>query len=358
MIHYQTKKWCVDNSVGNERLYPQLEEPAKLLALNEVVAFPTETVYGLGANALSSSAVCKIFEAKGRPSDNPLIIHIAHRKDLDNLVLALPEKAEKLMDAFWPGPLTFILPRKEGIAPEVTAGLDTVGIRMPDHPIALALIEKAGVPIAAPSANRSGRPSPTTAEHVQEDLEGRIAGIVDGGPTGVGVESTVLDVTMDPPMILRPGGVTKEQLESVVGLVLLDPGLMEEEDKPRSPGMKYQHYAPQGEMWIIQEETLEKQQETIRSLIGQAKESGRRVGVLATEETKHNYAEADVVVICGAREDLATVARSLYDALRSFDQQRIDYILAESFPSKGVGLAIMNRLNKAAGHRIYRAEVD
>ncbi|MEW9671216.1 L-threonylcarbamoyladenylate synthase [Ammoniphilus sp. 3BR4] len=355
MIDYQTKTWHVDNVVGKMADYPQLEEPARLLADNEVIAFPTETVYGLGANALSSLAVRKIFEAKGRPSDNPLIIHIAHRKDLDNLVSEVPDKAEKLMEAFWPGPLTFILPRREGIAPEVTAGLDSVGIRMPDHPVALALIEQAGVPVAAPSANRSGRPSPTTAAHVEEDLAGRIAGIVDGGNTGVGVESTVLDMTVDPPMILRPGGVTREQLKAVIGQVDLDPGLTLQEEQPKSPGMKYQHYAPQGEMWIVQAEKVEDQIEAIRSLVGQAKESGRRVGVLATEESKEAYPQADVVAICGSRQDLSTVARSLYDTLRSFDQQEVNYILSESFPAEGVGLAVMNRLNKAAGHRIYRA---
>lgn len=354
MISYQTKVWHVDNIVGKSAPYPQLEEAAHLLKNQEAVAFPTETVYGLGANALSSKAVQKIYQAKGRPSDNPLIVHIAHKADLDSLVSHIPEKAIKLMEVFWPGPLTMILPKKDGIAPEVTAGLDTVGVRMPDHPVALALISQAGLPIAAPSANRSGRPSPTTAEHVYEDLQGQVAGIVDGGATGVGLESTVLDVTVDPPMILRPGGVTKEELEAVIGPVHMDPGLTLEHEQPKSPGMKYQHYAPKGEMWIIKADSVQKQVEIIQEAIRRAKQEGRKVGVLATEESRSNYQEADFVAVCGSRQNLATVAQQLYDALRSFDHQGVDYILSESFALQGVGLAVMNRLNKAAGHRVYR----
>lgn len=354
MIRYQTKVWHVDKVVGNSDYYPQLQQAADLLQEGQVVAFPTETVYGLGANALSSAAVQKIFEAKGRPSDNPLIVHIANKEELMTLVSEVPEKANALMEAFWPGPLTMIFPRKEGIAPEVTAGLDTVGIRMPDHPVALALISRAGLPIAAPSANRSGRPSPTTAKHVEEDLEGRIAGIVDGGATGVGVESTVLDVTVDPPMILRPGGVTKEELEQVIGTVSVDPGLSLEHEQPKSPGMKYQHYAPQGEMWIIKANTVEQQIQAIQDWVRRAKENQQKVGVLATEESKDSYPQADYVVVCGSRSNPASTAHHLYDALRSFDHQKVDAIFAESFPSEGVGLAIMNRLIKAAGHRIHQ----
>lgn len=355
MISYQTKVWHVDNVVGKSTPYPQLQEAADLLKNHEVVGFPTETVYGLGANALSSQAVQKIFQAKGRPSDNPLIVHIAHKEDLDSLVSHISEKAKELMEVFWPGPLTMILPKKEGIAPEVTAGLDTVGVRMPNHPVALALISEAGVPIAAPSANRSGRPSPTTAKHVYEDLQGRVAGIVDGGATGVGVESTVLDMTVDPPMILRPGGVTKEELETVIGPIELDPGLTLQYEQPKSPGMKYQHYAPQGEMWMVAAASIEEQIRAIQDAMGQAKRKGRKVGILATEESRSYYSEADFVAVCGSRQNLATVAQQLYDALRSFDAQRVDYILSESFPLQGVGLAIMNRLNKAAGYRVYRA---
>ncbi|HJV45248.1 MAG TPA: L-threonylcarbamoyladenylate synthase [Bacillota bacterium] len=354
MQTYDTRVWCVDNRVEKEEDYPHLVEAVELLKAGEAVAFPTETVYGLGANALSSTAVQKIFQAKGRPSDNPLIVHIANRKQLGELVNRIPANAQKLMDAYWPGPLTMIFPLQAGIAPEVTAGLSSVGIRMPDHPVALKLIEAAGLPIAAPSANRSGRPSPTTADHVWEDLQGRIAGIVDGGPTGVGVESTVLDVTVDPPMILRPGGLSKEQIEEVIGPVGMDPGLLSLEEKPKSPGMKYQHYAPKGEMWIVTSPSVEDQVKTIRQLIGQAKEQERRVGVLATEESSLMYPEADLVIACGKREEPETIARNLYDSLRSFDHYDIQYILAESFPTEGLGAAIMNRLAKAAGHRFYQ----
>ena len=223
-----TNMWIVDNVVERKKYYPQLQEAAKLLRENEAVDFPTETVYGLGANAMDDEAIAKIFEAKGRPSDNPLIVHIGTKSQLDGIVKEIPPVAEKLMAHFWPGPLTIILPRKEGISEKVTAGLNTVGVRMPDHPIALALIEEANVPVAAPSANRSGRPSPTLASHVYEDLNGKIAGIVDGGATGVGVESTVIDCTSTVPTILRPGGITKEQLEAVIGTVSLDPALKEE----------------------------------------------------------------------------------------------------------------------------------
>lgn len=353
MIGYQTKIWHVEKAVENNQLCPQLQEAAQLLKKGEAVAFPTETVYGLGANALSSTAVEKIFQAKGRPSDNPLIVHIANQEELQRLTTRIPAKAQQLMDAFWPGPLTLILPKGEGIAPEVTAGLDSVGVRMPDHPVALALLREAGVPIAAPSANRSGRPSPTTADHVEEDLQGKISGIVDGGATGVGVESTVLDVTQDPPMILRPGGLTKEAIEQVIGPIEVDAHLtLPQDQQPRSPGMKYQHYAPKGEMWIVESEHVEEQVRIIHKWIGQAHKNQRKVGVLATEETKALYPEADYVAVCGSREDLTSVARNLYDSLRSFDHKEVDFILSESFSVSGVGSAVMNRLGKAAGHRI------
>jgi len=358
MVSAQTKIWNVDSVVGKTEDYPQLTEAAELLRKGEVVAFPTETVYGLGANALSSEAVQKIFAAKGRPSDNPLIVHIADTAQLEELAAEIPETAKKLMDAFWPGPLTMIFPKKEGIAPEVTAGLDSVGIRMPSHPVALSLIRQAGVPIAAPSANRSGRPSPTTAAHVAEDLLGKIAGIVDSGATGVGVESTVLDVTVNPPMILRPGGLTKEQLESVIGEVAVDKGLLEEKERPKAPGMKYQHYAPKGEMWMVTAPTVDKQVEAIQSLLAEAKAAGKKVGILATEESFTKYPQADLVIPCGSRADLPSVAQHLYDALRTFDQERMDYILSESFPSEGVGMAIMNRLMKACGHRIVGPDLS
>lgn len=217
-----------------------------------MVAFPTETVYGLGANALSDEAVNKIYEAKGRPSDNPLIVHISKMEDVDKYVEEIPEQAKKLMNAFWPGPLTVILKVKQGIlSNKVTAGLPTVGIRMPNHPVALALIEASGLPIAAPSANLSGKPSPTKFQHVYKDLNGKISGIVDGGETGVGVESTVIDCTEPIPVILRPGGTTREEIEGIIGSVGMDRQVKEEVEKPKSPGMKYTHYAPAAPMYLV-----------------------------------------------------------------------------------------------------------
>ncbi|HFK1452467.1 MULTISPECIES: L-threonylcarbamoyladenylate synthase [Bacillus cereus group] len=341
-----TNMWVVDNVVERKKYYPQLQEAAKLLRENEAIAFPTETVYGLGANAMNDEAIAKIFEAKGRPSDNPLIVHIGTKSQLDGIVKEIPPVAEKLMEHFWPGPLTIILPRKEGISEKVTAGLNTVGVRMPDHPVALALIEEANVPVAAPSANRSGRPSPTLASHVYEDLNEKIAGIVDGGATGVGVESTVIDCTSAVPTILRPGGITKEQLEAVIGTVSLDPALKDEKEKPKSPGMKYTHYAPKAPLSIV-----EGSREFIQRIVDKKKEEGFKVGVLTTEEYQHVY-RADVVLSCGVRSDLASVATKLYDVLRTFDASEVDIIFSESFPNEGIGNAIMNRLTKAAGHQI------
>jgi len=341
-----TNMWIVDNVVERKKYYPQLKEAARLLRENEAVAFPTETVYGLGANAMDDEAIAKIFAAKGRPSDNPLIVHIGTKSQLDGIVREIPPVAEKLMEHFWPGPLTIILPRKEGISERVTAGLNTVGVRMPDHPVALALIEEANVPVAAPSANRSGRPSPTLASHVYEDLNGKIAGIVDGGATGVGVESTVIDCTSEVPTILRPGGITKEQLEAVIGNVSLDPALKDEKEKPKSPGMKYTHYAPKAPLSIV-----EGSREFIQRIVDEKKKEGFKVGVLTTEEYQHVYS-ADVVLSCGMRNDLASVATKLYDVLRNFDASGVDVIFSESFPNEGIGNAIMNRLTKAAGHHI------
>lgn len=253
------------------------------------------------------------------------------------------------MKRFWPGALTLILPCKPGaLSPRVTAGLETVAIRMPDHPLALALIRESGLPIAAPSANLSGKPSPTKAEHVAHDLDGRIAGIMDGGPTGIGVESTVLSCADDIPVLLRPGGITKEQIEAVIGPIHLDKGLSDQNEKPISPGMKYTHYAPTAPLAIC-----EGSPERIQHLIQEYQQGGRRVGVLTTEENVGVYS-ADYVKSCGRRAQLETVAAGLYDALRSFDENQVDFIISESFPDTGVGLAIMNRLMKAAGGRVIR----
>ncbi|WP_417898630.1 L-threonylcarbamoyladenylate synthase [Bacillus haimaensis] len=343
-----TKKWTVDNVDPLKMNYPQLKEAAALLQQEEVVAFPTETVYGLGANALSDQAVQKIFEAKGRPGDNPLIVHITKKEQLTDLVDNLPEVAEKLMQAFWPGPLTLVLKSRDSVSKYVTAGLDTLAVRMPDHPVALALMEVSGLPLAAPSANLSGKPSPTTAAHVDEDLDGKIAGIVDGGPTGVGLESTVVDCTTEIPIILRPGGVTKEQLEAVVGQVEVDPALTSQDQAPKSPGMKYTHYAPVAPVFLV-EGGLDFLKETIL----RAQKDGKKVGLLVTEETKFELGEAgDVMLTCGTRSDLSTVATNLYDVLRAFNSTDVDIIFSETFPKTGVGAAIMNRLDKAAGQKI------
>ncbi|PLR89252.1 L-threonylcarbamoyladenylate synthase [Bacillus halotolerans] len=345
----KTKRWFVDVMDELSTNDPQIAQAAALLRENEVVAFPTETVYGLGANAKSTDAVKKIYEAKGRPSDNPLIVHIADISQLGGLTGPAPDKAKILMKRFWPGALTLILPCKPGaLSPRVTAGLDTVAIRMPDHPLALALIRAAGLPIAAPSANLSGKPSPTKAEHVAHDLDGRIAGMMDGGSTGIGVESTVLSCAGEIPVLLRPGGITKEQIEAEIGPILVDKGLADQNEKPISPGMKYTHYAPSAPL-VISEGSPER----IQTLIQEYQQGGKRVGVLTTEENA-NFYSADYVKSCGRRDQLETVAAALYDALRSFDEEKVDFIIAESFPDTGVGLAIMNRLMKAAGGRVIR----
>jgi L-threonylcarbamoyladenylate synthase len=342
-----TKVWKVDKYVDNLENNPQVVDAAHFLQENEVVALPTETVYGLGGNAESDVAVEKIFAAKGRPSDNPLIIHIADKMQLTAFVAEIPKKAEILMERFWPGPLTIIFKKKDGVlSDKATAGLETVAVRMPDHPVALALLKKCQLPIAAPSANSSGKPSPTKAQHVMEDLNGKIAGVLDGGATGVGVESTVLDCTEEIPVILRPGGVTKEQLEAVVGEVHLDAALLDEASKPKAPGMKYQHYAPNAPLYLVNGS-----KSFLQGLIEEKQRDGLRVGVLATEESVKDY-QADVSIACGKRSELESVATALYETLRAFNQEKVDIIFSEMFPNTGVGHAIMNRLQKAAGNKI------
>ena len=347
----QTKIWTVDKTVDKNDDYPQVVDAAQKLKAGELIAFPTETVYGLGANALISESVAGIYQAKGRPSDNPLIVHIGDKEQLNGLVAEIPEVAEKLIDRFWPGPLTLIFQKREGLFPDVvTAGLATVAIRMPDHPVALALLKHAGCPTAAPSANLSGKPSPTTAEHVYEDLEGKIAGIVDGGPTGVGLESTVLDVTGEVPQILRPGGITKEQLEEVVEEVEIDPGLMKESDAPKAPGMKYKHYAPKAPLTLV-----DGTPKFIQTLINEERALGKKVGMYTVNENVHLY-DADVVIAGGSREELSTVAEKMYGVLRQFDKEQPDLIFGEVFSEDGIGQAIMNRLKKAAGGRIVKQD--
>ncbi|GHH97931.1 L-threonylcarbamoyladenylate synthase [Neobacillus kokaensis] len=344
-----TNVWKVDKYVDKLESNPHIVDAAHFLRENEVVALPTETVYGLGGNAENDEAVTKIFAAKGRPSDNPLIIHIADKVQLDRFVKEIPVKADALMDAFWPGPLTIIFNKKEGVLSEkATAGLNTVAVRMPDHPVALALLAACDLPIAAPSANSSGKPSPTTAAHVVDDLNGKIAGVLDAGATGVGVESTVVDCTEEIPVIFRPGGITKEQLETVIGEVRIDPALTNTEGaaRPKSPGMKYRHYAPNAPLYLVSGT-----REFLQHLVEEKRQEGLRVGVLTTEEHTGEF-DADVVLACGRRSELESVAAALYDILRRFNQTDVDVIFSEMFPTSGVGLAIMNRLQKAAGNKI------
>ncbi|TKD71080.1 L-threonylcarbamoyladenylate synthase [Pseudalkalibacillus hwajinpoensis] len=343
-----TNVWYVDENVDSKKDYPQIVEAAEYLKQDEVIAFPTETVYGLGGNALSDKAVAKIFEAKGRPADNPLIVHVASRPHVEKLVTNIPKQADQLMNAFWPGPLTIVLPGGKSVATNVTAGLDTVAVRMPDHPVAIALLKAANLPLAAPSANLSGKPSPTTAKHVIHDLDGRIAGVVDGGSTGVGLESTVVDCSGDVLTILRPGGVTKEQLEEVVGEVKIDPALSDDGHQPKSPGVKYKHYAPTAPVTLV-----DGSYSFIQQLVDKRRAEGLKIGVLATEESKELF-KADVVIPCGSKHDLITVANRLYDVLRKFDESNVDEIYSEMFTHAGVGAAVMNRLTKAANNRVIK----
>ncbi|WP_207707404.1 L-threonylcarbamoyladenylate synthase [Crassaminicella thermophila] len=327
---------------------------AETLKNGGTVAFPTETVYGLGANALDQEAVKKIFEAKGRPSDNPLIVHIAKLEDLKYLVKEIPQNAKKLMARFWPGPLTIIFKRSLKVPDIITAGLDTVAIRMPSHPIAKTLIQMAGVPIAAPSANLSGKPSPTQGEHVIKDLKGKVDAIISGGSCNVGLESTVVDVTEDVPMILRPGGVTKEQLEEVLGQVKVDKAIEEGHEHliPKSPGMKYTHYSPQADVVIISG-NIDEVVEHIKKLKEEKENKGFRVGIMCTDETKENYKDA-VILSMGSRKNLASIANNLFAVLRRFDEEGVDIIFAESIEQKFLGHAVMNRMVKAAGYNVIK----
>ncbi len=333
-----------------------LDLAARLLSEGQLVAFPTETVYGLGANALNPKAVLGIFQAKGRPADNPLIVHIYDRRQLDALC-EVSETAIRLMDAFWPGPLTLILPRKEAVPDAVTAGLDTVAVRMPSHPVALALLRACKLPIAAPSANRSGKPSPTTAQHVLTDMDGRIPLILDGGESDVGLESTVLALNGARPCILRPGGVTQEMLEHVIGPVdvagsVLRP--LEKGEKALSPGMMYRHYSPDGQVTLI-EGPEEAVVAALRKLHAHATAEGHNACVMCfTEhvEALRDCAPHDI----GSRADAGEVAHHLFDTLRRLDAEGMDVIFSEVMPPEGVGLAVMNRLGRAAAFRQVAAE--
>lgn len=335
----------------NGNLPESIQEAAKILNNKGLVAFPTETVYGLGANALDEEAAAKIYEAKGRPSDNPLIVHIADIDSVYTLASEVPENAVLLMEAFWPGPLTIILP-KVGIVPDgTTGGLDTVAIRMPSHPVALELIRESGLYIAAPSANSSGRPSPTLASHVMEDMDGRIEAVIDGGAVGIGIESTIVDLTGDIPTILRPGFITKSMLEAIVGEVAIDPALVEPDPnlRPKAPGMKYTHYAPKGQLTIV--EGHNGVAEKINSLVQEKTSQGYTVAVITTRENASAY-DCPYVLVAGERSHGETIAANLYAVLRQCDDLGCDYIYSEAFGDSELGGAIMNRLLKAAGHRV------
>lgn len=333
----------MDKSIEN---HPAIMKASKHLKNGEVVAFPTETVYGLGGSALSSEAIDKIFQTKGRPSDNPLIVHLSKKEQLEKYVSEIPEKAKQLIERFWPGPLTIVLKHNGTLSQKVTANLLTVAVRMPDHPIALALIDAANIPLAAPSANTSGKPSPTCAQHVYDDLDGKIPLIVDGGETGVGLESTVVDCTTEEVIILRPGGVTKEELEQVVGKVLIDPGLTKSSVIPRSPGVKYTHYAPEVPLVLI-----DGSRDFFAKKIDEERAKGKKVGLLVTKENEGQFFVEKEIVI-GSKGNLLEIAHNLYDALRSFHQEEVDIIFSEVFPETELGSAIMNRLRKAAGGKI------
>ena len=327
-----------------------LQQAAQIIKRGGLVAFPTETVYGLGADGFNEEAAKKIYAAKGRPSDNPLILHIAEEKQLEQIVKKIPEKAKKLMESFWPGPLTIILEKKENVPYTTTGGLDTVAIRMPNHLGALSFLKAVQTPIAAPSANTSGRPSPTKAEHVLEDMKGKIDMILDGGEVGIGIESTIIDMT-SVPMILRPGFITQEMLEEKIGDVFLDPALqngLQEKERPKAPGMKYRHYAPKADLTIVEGE-LSRVIDQINRLTAQKVSEGKKVGIIATEETKKYYKHGIIKVI-GTRKKEETIAKHLYSILREFDEDKIDVIFSEAFSEKAFGQAIMNRLIKAAGH--------
>ena len=347
---------------GDEEVYRRAGE---IIRAGGLVAFPTETVYGLGGNGLNAASSAKIYAAKGRPSDNPLILHIADIEALAPLVREIPEAAVRLADAFWPGPMTLIFKKSQIVPDETTGGLDTVAVRMPSHPAAQAFIRAAGVPIAAPSANLSGRPSTTSAAHVQEDLDGRIDMILDAGPSDIGLESTIIDLTGEKPVILRPGFIGRERLENLLGEVEIDRTVLTkptEDLRPKAPGMKYRHYAPKAEVTIVEGEGAA---ETILAEAVRTAREGRRTGIICSEETASRFEAAaeDLakqgfslrVFRAGSRLAPETVARNLFDLLRQLDAEGAETVWSEAFNEGELGMAIMNRLRKAAGYRILQA---
>ena len=331
-----------------------IEMAGAILKKGGLVAFPTETVYGLGADALNEKAAEKIYAAKGRPSDNPLIVHITNLGALEKITKNVPEETKKIADAYWPGPLTMIFEKSEAVPYGTTGGLETVAVRMPSDEVARALIDVGGGYIAAPSANTSGRPSPTLASHVYEDMQGRIPLILDGGAVGIGIESTIIDMSTDTPTILRPGYITKDMLEEVLPKVNIDPAVtgrtMKKNVVAKAPGMKYRHYAPKGQLTLV-EGDRDKVIARINELVKEKEEEGHKVGVIGTDETLDSY-HADILRSIGSRQKPETVAANLYRILREFDDLECDYMYSESFFEQGLGNAIMNRMLKAAGYHL------
>lgn len=329
-----------------------IEEAANIIKNGGLVAFPTETVYGLGANGLDEGAVSKIFKAKGRPQDNPLILHVHSMEQIKDLVIEIPQIAITVMEEFWPGPLTILFKRSNRVPDIITAGLDTVALRMPKNDIALSLIRESNCPIAAPSANISGRPSPTSSSHVIQDLMGKVDMIIDGGMTGIGLESTVLDLSGDMPMILRPGGVTLEELRKIIPNLIEDSSIIKSNIIPKSPGQKYRHYAPKAEMLVFTGEV-----DNISSRIIEMTEEyinmGKTVGIMATDETEKLYKKG-LVISLGSRENKEIIAHNLFNTIRLFDEAGVDIILGEGVDLPDLGLAIMNRMMKAASGKIIK----
>jgi len=357
----QTKVWRVDPEAPDRCA---IREAAEVLRRGGLVAFPTETVYGLGALIHLREAVRRIFEVKGRPPDNPLIVHISRLDQLYEVAREVPERALKLAEVFWPGPLTLVLPKSASVPSEVTAGLPKVAVRMPAHTVALALIEEAGTPAAAPSANLSGRPSPTSAEHVLKDLGGRIEGVLDAGETLYGVESTIIDLTTSPPILLRPGAMPIEKVEEILGEKVAIPNFargLGEVERALAPGTKYRHYAPQATLVVVETDdyaNLRRLASAVREVALARVVEGLRVCILCTEETLPLYRDlgASVTLKClGSRANLFTVARNLFRALRNLDEEGFEFAVVEGFEERGLGLAIMNRLRKASGFNILRA---
>ncbi|WP_026496851.1 L-threonylcarbamoyladenylate synthase [Butyrivibrio sp. WCD3002] len=331
-----------------------LKRAGSIIKEGGLVAFPTETVYGLGGDALNPQSSMKIYAAKGRPSDNPLIVHVADMESIKKIVKEIPDAGYKLAEKYWPGPLTMIMNKSDAVPYETTGGLDTVAIRMPSNKIAAQLIRESGGYIAAPSANISGRPSPTEAKYCVEDLSGRVEMIIDGGAVGIGLESTIIDLTSDVPMILRPGYITKENLTEFLGDVSVDKTILDANSKaaPKAPGMKYRHYAPKGDLTIVEGDS-QRVAEYINSELKNASMKGLKTGVIATSETASLY-KADIVKIAGSRDDEEEIAHNLFSILRQFDDDEVNLMFSESFDDTGIGQAIMNRLLKAAGHKVVR----